>query len=271
MISIEHSRDFALWNFTATDGGDHTIELGADDVEVSHMEIVMDWTKARPAGLLGGVMAPNTDGIDVHGTPFYVHHTHIDVGDDNVAVHASDVLVEDCHFGGDAVGHGEPHGHGASIGSVGAGAKLQNITFRRIFFENTHVGPNIKVHGDATDGYVRDVVYEDLVISNASLENLVIHTDYGGGRLAAPAPPRPPTSGSSGSAFTVSNVLYKNITATGTSEQGGFSCSEAVMCVNITMVDVHTDGKPDGYVCKSTTGSAHDVSPPIPCLHSYPL
>ena len=265
LINIDHSRDFALWNFTATDGGDHTIELGADDVEVAHMEIVMDWTKALPPGLLGGIMAPNTDGIDVHGTPFYVHHTHIDVGDDNVAVHASDVLVEDCHFGGDAVG--APHGHGASIGSVGGGAKLQNITFRRIFFENTHVGPNIKIHGDATNGYVRDVSYEDLVISNAALENLLIHTNYGDeGRLAAPPPP---TSGNSSSAFTVSNVLYKNITATGTSKQGGFSCSEKVKCENITMIDVHTDGKPDSYVCKYTTGSAKDVSPPIPCLHSY--
>jgi polygalacturonase len=267
LISIDHSRDFALWNFTATDGGDHTIELGADDVEVAHMEIVMDWTKALPPGLLGGIMAPNTDGIDVHGTPFYVHHTHIDVGDDNVAVHASDVLVEDCHFGGDAVGHGEVHGHGASIGSIGSGVKLQNITFRRIFFENTHVGPNIKIHGDATDGYVRNVTYEDLVIHNATVNNLIIHTDYSDeGQLAAPTPP---TSGNSGSAFTVSNVLFKNITATGTYKQGGFSCSEKVKCENITMIEVHTDGKKDSYVCTYTTGSAKDVSPKIPCLHSY--
>ena len=267
LIDIDHSRDFALWNFTATDGGDHTIELGADDVEVAHMEIVMNWVKARPPpGRLGGIMAPNTDGIDIHGTPFYVHHTHIDVGDDNIAVHASDVLVEDCHFGGDAVGHGEPHGHGASIGSVGGGTKLQNISFRRIVFENTHVGPNIKIHGDATDGYVRDVVYEDLVITNAALENLLIHTDYGDeGQLAAPTPP---TSGDSSSAFVVSNVLYKNITARGTSKQGGFSCSEKVRCENITMIDVHTDGKPESYVCNYTTGSAKDVTPPIPCLHS---
>jgi len=266
LINIHGSRDFALWNFTATDGGDHTIELGANDVEVAHMEIVMDWTKARPSGLLDGTMAPNTDGIDVHGTPFYVHHTHIDVGDDNVAVHASDVLVEDCHFGGDA--KGAPHGHGASIGSVGSGEKMQNITFRRIFFENTHVGPNIKIRGDATGGYVRNVTFEDLVISHAQKENLVIHTDYDGdeGQLAAPTSP---TSGKSSSAFTVSNVLYKNITATGTSKQGGFSCSEKVVCENITMVDVHTDGKPDSYHCSYATGFAHDVSPPIPCLHSY--
>ena len=129
------------------------------------------------------------------------------------------------------------------------------------------MGPNIKIHGDATDGYVRNVTYEDLVIHNATVNNLIIHTDYSDeGQLAAPTPP---TSGNSGSAFTVSNVLFKNITATGTYKQGGFSCSEKVKCENITMIDVHTDGKADSYVCKYTTGSAKDVSPPIPCLHSY--
>jgi hypothetical protein len=40
------------------------------------------------------------------------------------------------------------------------------------------VGPNIKIRGDATDGYVRNVTYEDLVISKASKNNLIIHTDY---------------------------------------------------------------------------------------------
>jgi hypothetical protein len=35
------------------------------------------------------------------------------------------------------------------------------------------------------------------------------------------------------------------------------------------MVEVHTDGKKDGYTCKYTTGSAEDVSPKIPCLDSY--
>ena len=148
---------------------------------------------------------------------------------------------------------------------------MQNITFRRIFFENTHVGPNIKIHGDATDGYVRDVVYEDLVISNAALENLYIHTDYGdqssdSSQRAAAAPLAPGNSGGHG-AFTVSNVLFKNITATGTHKLGGFFCSEKVKCENITMIDVHTDGKPSSsYVCKYTTGSAKDVSPPISCL-----
>jgi len=280
LISVSHSRDFALWNFTATDGGDHTIELGADDVEVAYMEIVMDWKKAMG---LNGVQAPNTDGIDVHGTPFWVHHTHIDVGDDNVAVHASHVVVEDCHFGGPAFGTSVPHGHGASIGSIGSNTRLENITFRRIIFENTHVGPNIKVHGDAVDGYVRNVVYEDLQIDNAQLENMYIHCNYGDKsngnkedekeeqQLPLRQEPTSSLRRTQGDPFVVSNILFKNITAKGTNQLGGFKCSKDVKCVNITMVDVHADSprshKSSDYFCENVTGSASDVDPPIPCLH----
>ena len=51
------------------------------------MEIVMNWTETlNPDGRQWrGLQAPNTDGVDVHGTPFWIHHTHIDVGDNNVA------------------------------------------------------------------------------------------------------------------------------------------------------------------------------------------
>ena len=40
-----------------------------------------------------------TDGIDVHGQPFYVHDSVINTGDDNVAMHANDTLIENCQFG----------------------------------------------------------------------------------------------------------------------------------------------------------------------------
>lgn len=35
-----------------------------------------------------------SDGIDVHGSPAWIHGCHISVGDDNVAMHANDTLVE---------------------------------------------------------------------------------------------------------------------------------------------------------------------------------
>ena len=63
----------------------------------------------------------NTDGFDCYGSPAYIHDCHIDVGDDNVAVHGSDLLVENSYMG---------HGHGLSIGSVHSNAHVSNITVR---------------------------------------------------------------------------------------------------------------------------------------------
>lgn len=56
------------------------------------------------------------DGIDIHGDSFWVHGSYISTGDDNVAIHASNVRVSDCRFG---------TGHGASIGSLGGAIALQ--------------------------------------------------------------------------------------------------------------------------------------------------
>lgn len=57
------------------------------------------------------------------------------VGDDNIAAHASNLLVENCNFG---------TGHGASIGSLGGAVNLQNITFRSINFDGTTQALRIK-------------------------------------------------------------------------------------------------------------------------------
>ena len=68
------------------------------------------------------------------GSPFYIHDCTISVGDDNIAGHANDTLVEDCAFG---------TGHGASIGSLSSGI-TQNVTFRRITFNGTVQAMRVK-------------------------------------------------------------------------------------------------------------------------------
>ena len=71
---------------------------------------------------------PSQDGIDIHGNDFWVHGSLISTGDDNVAIHASNVRVSECAFG---------TGHGASIGSLGGAVALQNITVTGVSFNGT--------------------------------------------------------------------------------------------------------------------------------------
>ena len=65
-----------------------------------------------------------------------MHDCLFDTGDDNIAAHANNTLIENCQFG---------NGHGASIGSL-CNNWLTNITFRNIEFNGTTTGCRIKVH-----------------------------------------------------------------------------------------------------------------------------
>ena len=99
----------------------------------------------------------NTDAVDIHGSPFYVHGVNFTTGDDNVAAHANHTLVEDSFFG---------TGHGASIGSL-CGEWLTNITFRNITFEGSTCGARIKSHPNCR-GHVWNVTWENLTMHNVA-------------------------------------------------------------------------------------------------------
>lgn len=312
LISVSASNNIALFNITAMDSAFHHLEMFAGNFEISHMQILIDWNHPSSGGL---EYSPCTDGIDVHGTPAYIHNTVIDVGDDNIAVHASDVLVEDCHFGGPATCDHCVHGHGATIGSLTSKKKVENVKFTNIVMERINEGPRIKVRCNSKDGYAKDITYENLVLHNIGHKNFNIFTDYdckkdegdadklptgwetirrpnwssnstlyrspdgeifrslanaqAAAAAAAPADAAADKTASlpledSSDNFVISNLVFKNITTTGTHEQGGFSCSKDIPCKGITMSGIHSD-KAD-MQCHYADGTATDNSPAITCL-----
>jgi len=260
-LHIGKANTVALHDVTFLDGAAHMLELYANNTEVSNVDIKINWGwwyGNKVDGLatsVTGDVAPNTDGIDVHGTPFYIHDCHIDVGDDNIAIHESDVLIEDCIFGGEGVG---VHGHGVSIGSVGSGCFHQNITVRNSRFLNTHVGPNIKINSDASEGYVRNVLYENLIIEGTQKENLRLNT----GRDSSSA-----SLWNAKSGFIVDNITYRNITVTNTTDHYvTFVCTKAIPCTNIHLEDVIMDADSHRDVqCSYASGTMRNVSPKL-CL-----
>ena len=84
-------------NINIVDSTFHNVESYGGNVGVSNVQILVDWTRKKPSDK---EYAPCTDGIDVHGDNHWIHNTVIDVGDDNVAIHANNVVIEDVHFGG---------------------------------------------------------------------------------------------------------------------------------------------------------------------------
>jgi polygalacturonase len=195
---------------------------------------------------VNGTLGPshNTDGVDVHGTPFAIHGCHFDTGDDNVAVHASNVIVHDCFFG---------HGHGASIGSLGGDAAIENVTFARIKFENTDAAAKIKTRPGAT-GYCRNVLFQDLSLKNVR-ESMSISMFYDSSK------PDPDTK------LQISDITISGLTSKGTKTDvgkdvtpGSFDCQPSAPCRNIVLKDISHETKLP-FECSNAYGSADNVKP----------
>ncbi len=145
MLSASDSQNLLLQDVTFVNSPNHNLEIGVSNSEIANVTIL-----APPSPV-----SHNTDGVDIHASPFYVHSCTISTGDDNIAVHANDTLVEDSFFG---------NGHGASIGSL-CNDFIRNVTFRNITFRNTTTGSRIKTIQNC-GGHVWDIFFENLVMQD---------------------------------------------------------------------------------------------------------
>ena len=179
----------------------------------------------------------------MHGSPAHIHSSHIAVGDDHVAMHASDTLVEGCAFGS---------GHGASIGSLGLGTALQNITVRGCTFAGATTALRIKAD-NASSGFLRDVTFRDLALTDCG-ESLAVSSTY---PSSAPGP--------SGSTLLVSRVTFANITSARAGAAGGLLCSRLAPCQGLVLAGVtHNPAPKAGWQCQNAHGQAQgEVTPPL--------
>jgi len=248
-FNVKHCDHLLLMDVTFKDSPNHVLEVGSDFTEMSHVT-VFNPPSTTDKVPVNGTYGPshNTDAVDVHGTPFYIHHCHFDTGDDNVAVHASHLLVEHTYFG---------HGHGASIGSCGDGTALENITFRNLVFENTEAGAKIKTHAGAKKAYVRNVTWENMVHYNVQ-ESIVIDMFYDHGKNES-------------TDFKISDITIRNLTRHGKKTEVGkdvtpgyFHCQKTDPCHGIRLEDITSEDS-KAFDCYNAYGSSTNVSD-SPCL-----
>jgi len=222
--------NFLVWNVTFLAGASHQLELATDFTEIDkiHMDTPHQGT--------------NTDGIDVHGTPFYVHDSYISVGDDHVAIHANDTLVNNCEFG---------TGHGCSIGSLGGHVNLRNITCSNIKINGAGGGIHIKSWVGAT-GILTDVLYENITFTNVG-NGINIEMNYMNHTWG-------PTT------FEIRNLKLKNIKGS-CKDAGEFTCAPSSPCKDITLEDIDLQPSFFGhdFTCENAYGNSNNVKPPS-CL-----
>jgi len=249
-FNIRHCDHTLLMDVTFKDSPNHVLEMGSDYTEMSHVSVLNPPSTSATVPV-NGTYGPshNTDAVDVHGTPFYIHHCHFDTGDDNVAVHASHLLVEHTYFG---------HGHGASIGSCGSGTALENITFRNMVFNNTEAGAKIKTHAGAKKSYVRNVTWENMIHYNVR-ESITIDMFYDHGKNTT-------------TDFKITDITIRNLTMHGVKTEDGkpvtpgwFHCQESSPCHGIHLEEISALDSKVPFDCYNAYGD-WDHTSPKPCL-----
>eukprot|EP00727_Mastigamoeba_balamuthi_P006698 m51a1_g2649 hypothetical protein (400) ;mRNA; r:620633-621891 len=239
-IYPRNTNTMIVTGITVKDCPDHCLQMYASNTEIFGITL-----RAPPSE---GVANPshNTDGIDVHGDNFWVHNCDISVGDDNVAIHSSKVVVEDCQFG---------TGHGASIGSL-CTEKISDITVKNVHFTGTTCGPRIKTV-PGCEGSLSNVWFQNLILKDVK-KTMEVSMFY---KLSDAA--KPSTHG----AFKINNINYVNIQSTNPGTAGEFLCDPQSHC-NLNMQDVVQTGKNLVYKCSNAFGRAIGKESPRPCLAS---
>jgi len=200
-----------------------------------NLELYTNYAELDKITITAPSTSPNTDGVDIHGQPFYIHDSTISVGDDNVAIHVSNVLIENCNFGS---------GHGASIGSISSGT-YTNITVKGVKFSGTQAGPRIKTDPGAT-GSISNVVYEDLTFSGVK-NGIILDMFYDDG-------PNKTTS------MKISGITYSSITGSVTNSVGSLMCQPSSPCKGISLKNIKVTGS-SKWSCLDVSGSQSSVSP----------
>lgn len=237
-VKFEGVTTALIHGITFNNPPNHCLELFANHMEVSNVQV-----KAPPSTDTDKP-SHNTDGIDVHGSPFYVHDTHIDTGDDNFAIHSSEVLIENCKLG---------HGHGASVGSPCNGQTQSNITLRNIDFDGTDSGAKIKAQ--QCPGTLSGVTFESLTMKNVGKPidvTVWYHSDRDTQTITN-------SSAANDGSLVIENIAFKDIKSEKSQYGFGLACSDNEPCKGISMQNVDL-GDNDSCELSEDGGDHKDAS-----------
>ncbi|PBP24612.1 polygalacturonase 6 [Diplocarpon rosae] len=179
--------------------------------------------------------AHNSDGFDVGALNQNVLIDNIRVfnQDDCVAVTGgNNITINNAYCVG---------GHGLSIGSIGGKSdnNLTNVVFKNSSVINSTMGVRIKTNYNTT-GYVSNVTYSNIAMTNTSTYGIDVQQDYlNGGPV-----------GNATNGVIIENVLWQNVTGTVTPEANNYYilCGDG-SCRNFVFEDVKVVGSANASMC----------------------
>ncbi|XP_014633058.1 polygalacturonase [Glycine max] len=157
-LAFTNSNNIAIGGLTSMNSQlFHIVFNGCQNVKLQGVKVLADGN------------SPNTDGIHIQmSSHVAIINSKIRTGDDCISIGpgTTNLWIENIACG---------PGHGISIGSLGKDLKeagVQNVTVKTVTFTGTQNGVRIKTWGRPSNGFVRNVLFQDAIMEN--VENPVI-------------------------------------------------------------------------------------------------
>ncbi|KAG0456308.1 hypothetical protein HPP92_024096 [Vanilla planifolia] len=234
--------------------------LSSMNSELFHISIYQSsGVRVTGARITAPMDSPNTDGIHIQESSFVtVFGAAVGTGDDCISVGpgGSHIWIEHIKCG---------PGHGISIGSLGWEASehgVWNVTARDVEFAGTLNGFRIKSWAKPSNGFARDIVFEDGLMNNVKYP-IIIDQNYCPAQNNCPSQ----TSG-----VKISNVKFRNVNGTSATQVAvKLDCSKRWPCVGIHLEDVRLRYNGNGRTvatCNNVHGGSAGVVAPPSCISS---
>ncbi|OVA10642.1 Glycoside hydrolase [Macleaya cordata] len=244
-LAVYSSKNVVISNLTSIDAKlYHVVVHSCENVEIEGVRIY------APDD------SPNTDGIHVQNTVnVRILKTGIKTGDDCISIGPG---TKNLHINRVACGPG----HGISIGSLGKGLEedgVLNVTVTNAVFTGTMNGLRIKSWGRPSNGFVKGVVFKQVVMNNVH-NPILIDQNYCPWSEGCP---------NQNSGIKISHVTYTDIKGTSASQVAmKFDCSATSPCKGIGLKDIKLtyQHQPAESFCRNIRGIARGVITPPSCL-----
>ncbi|KAF9600838.1 hypothetical protein IFM89_013073 [Coptis chinensis] len=221
--------------------------------------------------------SPNTDGIHVQlSTGVTIMNSGIKTGDDCISIGpgTKNLWIEHIACG---------PGHGISIGSLAKNLDepgVQNVTVKTVVFTGTQNGLRIKAWGRPSNGFVKGVVFQHVLMKNVQ-NPIIIDQNYCPRDEGCPNQSRRgdcPGLKSVGldmisaiyvSGVKISHITFQDIQGTSATKVAvKLDCSPKNPCegINLENVKLRYNNQPAVSSCSNADGSIHGVVEPAGCL-----
>jgi len=159
LMKINQGRSILIENILFKNSPYWTFSADVDGLEIRHSSVDARRTDSDSHSVID-MTAFNTDGFDITGKNVWVHDCSVWNQDDTFCVkdNSENMLFERINASG----------VGLTIGSIGGGSIVRNITFRDVYMHNTFKGIYMKFRTSANDeaALIADVTYENIVMDS---------------------------------------------------------------------------------------------------------